>query len=334
MNLEDNNLGSGSDFEKIFIGGTGRSGTTILAKLLGNHSKIYTFPQEIRFITDSDGFINLKNSLVDEWSYFQSDIAIERFLNLMNALHSKSLGRYPTVGFANILGAEFYNDWLETYINEFIEFEFKSNWVARTNIYRKIISRLFKSNRFAQFFYQNSYYCQPITSDYFYSKTNYWLSEFFKRAAMNNGKKHSLDHTPSNLIHAEFLHKIFPDFKLIHIYRDPRDVIASFTGREWGSDSSKRNLMWIENILGRWDSIKSKIPPTSYHELAFEQFIHDPEKEISNICKFLNIDYEEEIFDMDLSSHNIGRWKRDLNSDLISIIENSQIDGKYFFDSK
>lgn len=43
----------------IFIGGTGRSGTTITARILGSHSRIYMVPFEVRFIVDPDGLCDL-----------------------------------------------------------------------------------------------------------------------------------------------------------------------------------------------------------------------------------------------------------------------------------
>ena len=52
--------------QPIFIGGTGRSGTTILSKLLNQVDSVYTIPQEIRFITDPDGILSLKHALVSD----------------------------------------------------------------------------------------------------------------------------------------------------------------------------------------------------------------------------------------------------------------------------
>ena len=46
MKMED------SHSKAIFIGGTGRSGTSILSKYLGTHSQIYQVPIETKFIAD------------------------------------------------------------------------------------------------------------------------------------------------------------------------------------------------------------------------------------------------------------------------------------------
>jgi len=39
----------------IFVGGTGRSGTTVTAMALGSHPRIHMVPIEVRFIVDPGG---------------------------------------------------------------------------------------------------------------------------------------------------------------------------------------------------------------------------------------------------------------------------------------
>ena len=44
----------------VFVGGTGRSGTTVVGDLLGNHSKIRTStPIEIKFLTNKSGLVDV-----------------------------------------------------------------------------------------------------------------------------------------------------------------------------------------------------------------------------------------------------------------------------------
>nr|WP_298326260.1 sulfotransferase [Haloactinopolyspora sp.] len=43
----------------VFVGGTGRSGTTIMASLLGEHSAYHLIPIEARFHTEAAGFVGL-----------------------------------------------------------------------------------------------------------------------------------------------------------------------------------------------------------------------------------------------------------------------------------
>ncbi len=50
----------------VFVGGTGRSGTHVLAKLLGKHSKMALVPVEVRFHVESGGFPGLLSGSVSK----------------------------------------------------------------------------------------------------------------------------------------------------------------------------------------------------------------------------------------------------------------------------
>ena len=115
--------------QPIFVGGTGRSGTTILSKLLNQVESIYTIPQEIRFITDPDGILSLKHALVSDWSKFNSDFAMERFLKLMDHLKTRYNGRYPNHGLAKLVSDGFYESWIREFSNNFIGHTFKGKYL-------------------------------------------------------------------------------------------------------------------------------------------------------------------------------------------------------------
>src|SRR4030067_2993000 len=67
----------------ILIGGTGRSGTTILKRVLSNHSAVVALPMELRVIVDPGGALDLISALSNRWSPYNADAAIHRFRTLM-----------------------------------------------------------------------------------------------------------------------------------------------------------------------------------------------------------------------------------------------------------
>lgn len=307
-----------------FIGGTGRSGTTILAKILGNHSKCYVFPTELRFITDPDGLISLKNALVDDWSFFNGDIAIERFITLMKALSNRFWKSYPNSDLKSMVGKEFYFDWLNNYVSEINYNKAPNLWAARANLFRKVIVKVFGINKFTSNFLESSFFSSPLEEEDFYKISGKFVRDFFNRAASINKKEFCIDHTPSNLIHADFLQELFPDLKLLHIFRDPLDVISSFSGKDWGSNNIEVNTRWIFETYKRWEQVKTIISPENYFELSFEKLIYYPKETMSNVCEFMNLKYEDSMINLDLSKHNIGRWEQ-----VLSIKDIENINNKY-----
>ncbi|MCC7368266.1 MAG: sulfotransferase [Chloroflexi bacterium] len=67
----------------FFIGGTGRSGTTRLATVLGQHPVVYALPDETRFLIDPGGLEDLAHALTGAYTPFHGDDALRRFDRLM-----------------------------------------------------------------------------------------------------------------------------------------------------------------------------------------------------------------------------------------------------------
>ncbi len=298
----------------IFIGGVGRSGTTPLAEALGQHPDIFTFSKELRFLTDPDGLVSLKSALVDQWSCFQADFAIERFKQLMKYLSTKYVGKYPTNGLKEYVSSQFYEEWVEGYLAALGSISFKSAWVGRATLFRKILLKYLGRNALTELWLERSYYSPPISHEEFCVKTNAFIGQFFQRAAQQQGKVSAVDHTPLNLIHADFLYQVLPDMKLIHVYRDPKDIAASFSTRDWGNKDLQFNFQWITDTYARWETVKQKIPSHVYHEVCFEEFIHDVEGALRKVADFIGVPFHPAMLSIDLSRHNIGRWKRSFSS--------------------
>jgi hypothetical protein len=306
----------------VFIGGTGRSGTTIFSRILSQNETVYSFPQELRFITDPDGILSLKYSLVQDWSKFQADLSIDRFLVLLNNLKFKYKykGTYPNHALAEIVGKNFYENWVNDISNQLITFNMKSGWAARVTVFQKGILKGLGKNAFTNLFLKNSFYCPPLSENEFNQIFEKFIMDFFNQSGDLYRAKVVIDHTPSSLIHFNIIHDILPQAKLIHIYRDPHDVVCSYKTKDWGSPSIRENVAWINDVLTRWEKIKEQLKPESFIELQFESLINNPEIELKRVCSFLNIEYHDSLLNLDVSKHNIGRWKKELNDQEKSII--------------
>ena len=309
---------------QIFIGGTGRSGTTIMSQILGLHSKIYRYPFETRFMIDPHGLIDLVPALSDQWSPWKADRAIRDFREMMlKQIYPPVLkGQVRRIGGQMIkrlgMSMPMYAQWVsyrdimprKEFISEFdafmekvVERQFKGFW---TGSGAHLSPKVYVANRFER------EEIAHISGDF----VNHLTYHAIKKA----GKTMWLDHTPFNILHATFLLEMFPHMKLIHIYRDMRDVVSSYKSKSWGGNSAHDNAIWIRNILDKWEEEKRKMPDGSYYEVRMEDAIKNPEKELRKICDFLGIGFEKKMMDIDLSKGHVGRWKKDLRPDEIKVV--------------
>lgn len=70
----------------IFIGGPGRSGTTIMKKVLCTTPKVARCREELRLVSDPGGLVDLYQVFATTWSPFRGDAAWRRFIKLWQDL--------------------------------------------------------------------------------------------------------------------------------------------------------------------------------------------------------------------------------------------------------
>jgi len=120
---------------KIFLGGSGQSGTTILRELLGKHPEIYSIPQETRFIIECDGLKDLATHLCYSYHPNKADIAIYRFSKkmLVDKISSKT---YPNRGdIRNFYGKKFYTTIMSDFIKSlYYDIAYSRNYYTISSI--------------------------------------------------------------------------------------------------------------------------------------------------------------------------------------------------------
>ena len=63
----------------FFAAGLGSTGSSALVDLLKEVDGFYSMHDEFRLFVDPGGLINLRDALVENWSVFQTDMAIRNF---------------------------------------------------------------------------------------------------------------------------------------------------------------------------------------------------------------------------------------------------------------
>ncbi len=92
--------------------------------------------------------------------------------------------------------------------------------------------------------------------------------------------------------------QMYPDGQVLHIMRDPRDVLASF--REYTYEAPNRYLDAIFCCLHSmsWsESIGSSLPVERYKIIRHEDLVTTPESTCRDICDFIGIQYDPVMLD-------------------------------------
>ncbi|MHA1384508.1 MAG: sulfotransferase family protein [Candidatus Helarchaeota archaeon] len=151
------------------------------------------------------------------------------------------------------------------------------------------------------------------------------------------------DKYPRNLELLPEIKYLFPDAIIIHIIRDPRDVILSRMKTWWGV---RRNLIAHIGITREMLKLASeqgrKLFNKNYYELRYEDLLKNPEDKLQDICNLLEINYEPNMLNFQKSAseiiqkdelsfkarnleslirNNTNKWKKEMNKFKVILIE-------------
>lgn len=280
------------EFIPIFIGGTGRSGTTIILNLLKNHENFHSsLPREIRYLTDRKGLIdlNFSRSMLEQYSFkeFRGEV-ISRFLPLvgksdLDMFVSRSKGRWwsqtgkkgKTRGLIQGISVEKFNDALNVFLGEYKT----SNLESSRRYFFDISSAQFKKDG-VQFFG---------------------------------------DSTPPNIMNSQFLHKMFPEAKFINMVRDGRDVSHSVIREHWGPKDPFKALDWWKNRIIKADSALARVPKEKQLTLRLENLIHlKREESLGGLLSFIGLNPSTDLrtrFDQEFTVEKMhyGLWRSQIS---------------------
>ncbi|MFO8013680.1 MAG: sulfotransferase [Phycisphaerae bacterium] len=110
------------------------------------------------------------------------------------------------------------------------------------------------------------------------------------------GKVQWGDKTPRQIRHVPFLARAFPRSRIVHVYRDGRDVAISMGRAGWfdlrrpGRAWREAAEFWAGNVrAGR--AAGRDLPDYRYREVAYETLVTDPEPTLGGLCEWLGVTF-------------------------------------------
>lgn len=270
--------------DAIFIGGTGRSGTTILGKLLSRHHKIQLAkPVEIKFLTSGTGLLDLnRNALISRAGKINL-LHNSNFIKFQKSVDQKWWEREAKHGGRVGLSSGISRD--------------------RWNAMERELGESLNFNRRGA--------CQK----FFRAFLDAQLEESLE---ISIGKLW-VDTTPPNLMRAEEIAHLLPGSRFIHIIRDGRDVASSVVHERWGPNSFDESLIWwgkrIKKILKSTRPIEKQVLHIWFEDLVH----HDREATLAKVLNFLGLEEDETLrkyFNEIVvpASANTGRWRNEVTN--------------------
>lgn len=283
----------------VFVGGTGRSGTTVVGDLLGNHSQIRTStPIEIKFLTNRSGLVDV---------VFGYNHEIEKKSGKVSILHFRTYRRRKRrekERFANIL-AEFNKSiWEKWWDIDAPPPHGRGliSGIAKADL-ENLLNKLERNLKINRKWAARRFMASFIRKQFESGKEIYWVET-----------------TPMNIPEAKKLQELFPNALFINMVRDPRDVIASLLTKKWGPTTALEGLDWIEKRLVSGHKALSAIEPDKKLTIALEDLaITNRAATYKKLLDFLKISDEPAMQDfftqsMTPDAATSGRWKDEIDS--------------------
>ncbi|MCK9353821.1 MAG: sulfotransferase [Gallionella sp.] len=320
--------------KRIFIGGTGRSGTTILQHAMYRHHETYTLPLETKFLVEDGGLCDLVDGLTYNFSITHAQGAVRRFDDLMRfhlaERNRNNLGLEFTI--PEVFGiAHYYNA-----LDQFIDTITHGRYIEKEAL-----------GRFSKALYPSEIASRVNSIPKYFSDRDTLLATCreFTRALFDNKaiaaeRSCWVEKTPSNLLKISFLHELYPDSIFIHIKRDPRSVAYSLLKQSWAPDNIVDAANYMRGTYEKWLKLRNKLPSSTlknYHEVKLEDLINNPDELLNSLVRKCGLsDYDNnaldlvrasiqsymggDINDAGLIDRKLNAWKFDLSKEEIDML--------------
>lgn len=148
------------------------------------------------------------------------------------------------------------------------------------------------------------------------------------------GKERYGEKTPHHAFFTETLSAWYPHAAIIHLVRDPRDVVASLQRRPWAPRSIVNNAS-ISLLFNR--AARRSRNRAGYLLVHYERLVKHPEQEIARICAHVGEPYDPAVLlsaekvagpyswprhaNGPLTTERLNKWRELLTAEEVSLVE-------------
>lgn len=259
-------MNSGPD-RFLFVGGPGRSGTSHVARQLGQHPEVASFPDvELKILTEKGGLLDLQHSLVEQYSPNRATVAVQQFRRMAHAVLSGQFGQ-PALS-TQVDGTE---------------------WTA---IVERFLAGLAPAG-----------HPMPVVEEItFQRRAGQLLKRIAQLAAQRldapGCRRLFLEKTPHGLLAADFIEGLLPGSRYLHVMRDPRAIAFSLRRMRWGPDDLGACCAWVDSycqaLRRQLRRVDSGFP--SVRQIRIEDVATAPDQAGQDLTSWLGLTHAEDLF--------------------------------------
>ena len=250
------------DFTPVMAGGTGRSGTTVIAGLLGRHRDVRASrPREVKIVTEPVGLLDLCLEPSDH-----APARVQRRMRLLAALPGSR--RWRLAAFAKQMRGRW---WV------------RSNRMGRESGLHLTIAEEDRERLIEEL--AEGFSDDPVKAG------RAFLAGIVRAQSDDEGESLWVDTSPSNISEADRIHRLLPEARFIRMVRDGRSTAASVMAECWGPDDPEGAVAWWERQLRAGEAGLAGTPGDVVLTVSLEDLVVlDRDATYARLMGFLGLD--------------------------------------------
>jgi tetratricopeptide (TPR) repeat protein len=134
-----------------------------------------------------------------------------------------------------------------------------------------------------------------------HSLRDIYFKELAKHLDRADSGKFVVDKLPLNLVHADIIHRVFPDAKFILALRHPCDCVLSCFMQTFKPNDAMANFLSLDQsarlyaaVMGLWSTYRQKLD-LDVHALKYEDLVKDLEGTCKSLISFLGLEWDDNL---------------------------------------
>ncbi len=277
---------------RIIIGaGFGGSGTGVFMDLMREIDGVTVEQNEFRLLSDPDGLVSLEDAMVSNWSIYQGDMAIRRFIKMAWACSRKFRSPYAGISHSKAFG-DCYEPLIERFVGRLVTGRYQGLWYGIDSFVRR---QLNKNSwvRGANLANKPVYITHHMSAEDYRAAAAELLMDLATEVANREGSSIFAYDEGYACMHPDRVFNYFPaDCRMVVVMRDPRDMMGrTFVGKSvFPPRTAEEYVEYQRAMLDRWHQVATADGGRRMLCVRYEDFIQDYEAKTAEVLEFLGIE--------------------------------------------